>query len=196
MTKAWIRNDEGPAVLRLVDFKPWWSEQGERPVHEQAFTDGELRWYGSGTAVADMRGLPITIRMPFLIARGRVVWGMSTAKREELVMALRKVQPSAAGGANAGPGVADAASWPHLLEYLTETKYPDGSAREPSALIIVADGTGWRGCVSDKDNARTLWKTADSVEGLLLALEEALASDDPTVWRQSAAAKFKGKKRG
>lgn len=111
-------------------------------------------------------------------------------------MALRKITAAAAGPSAAGPGLEDRGQWPHLVEYLTETRYPDGSPREPSSLIIVADGTGWRGCVSDKDNSRTLWKSATTVEALLLTLEEALASDDPSVWRQSAAAKWKGKKKG
>jgi len=110
-------------------------------------------------------------------------------------MALRKITQAAAGAAQSGPGMADREAWPNLLEYLTVDKYPDGSKREVSSLVILADATGWRGCLSDKDNGRTLWRTATTVEGLLLALEEAAGLDDESQWRQSAAAKWKGKKK-
>lgn len=193
--KAWVRNTEGPAILRLVDFTPRWGPLGELSVHQCSYWDGDLRFYGTGTAVAELRELPIMVRVPFLVARGRMLWVKSGPAMKEMAMALRKIGASATGAAQGGPGLADRETWAHILEYLTETKYPDGSAREPSSLIIVADTSGWRGCVSDKDNQRTMWKAADSVEALLNALEEALASDDPTHWRQSSAAKWKGKKR-
>lgn len=110
-------------------------------------------------------------------------------------MALRKIVSQPGSAAVSGPGIEDRATWPTLVEYLTSTAYPDGQARQPSALVIVADANGWRGCLSDKDNLRSLWKTATTLEALLLLLEEAASSDDPTQWRQSAEGKFKGKKR-
>lgn len=186
---------EYPKLYESVDVCPKWGDAGEVPVHEVAYPEGELRFFGTGTAVADVRELPITVRMPFIVARGHMVWSVATSKRREMSMALRKIVQAAGEAAPAGPGLADAAAWPHLLEYLTVAKYPDGSAREVSSLIILADGTGWRGCLSDKDNGRTMWKTAITVEGLLLALEAAVAEDDPSQWRQSAAAKWKGKKK-
>lgn len=176
--------------------KPRWGPEGEQPVLVREFDDGSLRWYGTGTAVADVAEVPITVRLPYLWVRGKVVWGVPRTNREELTMALRKILKEAKGPEGAGPGAADKGTWPTLLEYLTETKYPDGSAREVSCLVITADATGWRGCVSDKDNSRTMWKTAETVEGLLLALELGLMADEPSDWRQSAAAKWKGKKRG
>lgn len=111
-------------------------------------------------------------------------------------MALRKITTPAGTAPGGGPGASDATTFPALWEHLTATQYPDGSVRETSSIIIVADHQGWRGCLSDKDNGRTMWKTASSVEELLLTLEEGAASDDPTAWRQSAGSKFKGKKRG
>ena len=108
-------------------------------------------------------------------------------------MAVRKLNAAAQGPVACGPGLADANAWPCILEYLVTDKYPDGEKRETSALVIVADGSGWRGCVSDKDNNRTLWRTAATVEGLLLELETALAADDPAAWRQAGG--FKGRKR-
>lgn len=111
-------------------------------------------------------------------------------------MALKKIAKGDGQSSNAGPGAEDALSWPNLWEHLSMHVYPDGSPRQTSSVIIVADNSGWRGCLSDKDNDRTLWRTASTVEGLLLALEEAAASDDPSVWRQAGASKWKGKKRG
>jgi hypothetical protein len=93
-----------------------------------------------------------------------------------------------------GPGAEDVASWPVLWEYLTATSYPDGTPRETASIIIVADAGGWRGCLSDKDNGRTMWKTAASVEGLLLMLEEGAASDDPGAWR-AAGGGFKNRRK-
>lgn len=192
-TEGRYKGREAPALKLHV---PSWGPSGELPVLTRAYHDGELRWYGSGMAVADVRELPITIRMPYVRSRDRVLWLCGSERRQEMTMALRKVVGASQAGGPQGPGVADAGAWPHLLEYLQSTKYPDGSAREPSCLIIVAESGGWRGCVSDKDNSRTLWKTADTVEGLLLALEQALAEDDPSAWRQSGGAKWKGKKKG
>jgi hypothetical protein len=136
------------------------------------------------------------VRVPVVPTPDRFWFRAVYPARLKEVSMLRKVvsasQPAAASG---GPGVADAASWPCLLEYLTATVYPDGQARETSAVIIVCDAAGWRGCVSDKDNGRTLWRAATTLEGLLLSLEEALATDDPAAWRQAAGKALKGKKR-
>lgn len=89
----------------------------------------------------------------------------------------------------------DALDWPGIVEYLTATVYPDGQAREPSALIVVSDGSSWRVCLSDKDNGRTLWKAGVTLLDALQAVEEAVKADDPGVWRQSAAKSPKGRKR-
>lgn len=192
---VWLPTTEGPQVMRLVSFRPDWGGEGERPIHEQSYKDGSMKWYGTGTAIAEATDLPIVVKVPFHLLRGRVVWAVPRTVRVEMVTMLKKLTQAATAGPPAGPGVEDAAAFPTLLEYLTALKYPTGEPREPACLIIVADAAGWRGCVSDKDNNRTLWKTSSSVEGLLLTIEQALAEDDPSAWRQAAAAKWKGKKR-
>lgn len=178
-----------------VPWVPNWSLDMEVPVCTVEAYDGSVRWFGSGTVEVVVAAMPIKVRMPVAFLADRPTWGISILARRELIMALRKIAPTAGSPTGGGPGVEDAKSWPTLVEYLTVTAYPDGQPRVPSALVIVADASGWRGCLSDKDNQRSLWKVSPTLEGLLLALEEAAASDDPGQWRQSAEGKWKGKKR-
>lgn len=154
-----------------------------------------MHLYGTGTAVIELVDLPIVVRFPITLKPQSWYWGVSAPRRKELTMALRKILPQSGQKAASGPGIADGSDFPTLIEYLTQTVYPDGSKRETAALIIVADAGGWRGCLSDKDNQRSLWKAADSVLGLLMALEQAAAEDDPGAWRQQGGVSNKGKKR-
>lgn len=177
-------------------WKVGYGSHGETPVFEQFHHDGRVAWYATGTAVATVAALPIVVRMRWVLDSRVLRWVESTPKREEMAMALRKVAAAAAAPGAPGPGVSDRGDFPLIIEQLVETKYPDGSARVPGALIIVADVGGWRGCISDKDNDRTLWKAAASVLDLLTALETALAEDDPTAWRQASGGQRKPRKRG
>lgn len=168
---------------------------GEVPLFTTQCPEGDMRWFGSMLCEVVMRNLPIVLRLPTALVNGAIRWGLSKLTREELVMALRKIVAEASAPGVPGPGVSDAAQWPNLVEHLTLDKYPDGTPRKLSCVVIVAGPAGWQGCLSDKDNDRVMWKTADTVEGLLLSLEEGAALDDPSSWRQAAGAKFKGKKR-
>lgn len=196
MAKVLVPFSTGQMVLTPVDWRPVWGPKGEHPVSRHAYPEGEIHVFASGLVQVVMRVVPIIVRIGCRVVGGRFRWCVAAAIRRELAMALRKItrQPGSAPGG--GPGASDATQFPALWEHLTATQYPDGSVRETSSIIIVADHQGWRGCLSDKDNGRTMWKTASSVEELLLVLEEGAASDDPTAWRQSAGSKFKGKKRG
>ncbi len=192
--KVWLPTGVERPLLRQVDLQPVYNQSGEQPVHVQLFTEGEVRWYGSGTADVVVSILPIRVRIPWRVVSGRIRWGVADHMRREMAMALRKLTTPAAGVAASGPGASDVASWPVLWEYLTATAYPDGTARETASLIIVADAGGWRGCLSDKDNQRTMWKTSNTLEGLLLLLEEGAASDDPGAWR-AAGGGFKNRRK-
>lgn len=181
--------------VQLVRWGATWGEWSEVPLFTRKFGEGELLVYGSGRAEVVLLGVPIIARLP-VVARGKYLFlGLPAGSKRADLMALRKIVGAVGSSNGGGPGVADAKTWPTLVEYLTATVYPDGSVRVPSALVVVADSSGWRGCLSDKDNQRCLWKVADTLEGLLLALEEAAASDDPGAWRQSSEGKWKGKKR-
>jgi len=179
-----------PAKWRVV-----YGVSGEQPVLVRHYVEGDLRFYGGGMVEVVLHDLPIILRIRWTRANRQVRWLLDDTKRREASMALRKIAASAAAAKGGGPGITDQSEYPHILEYLTSTTFDDGSAREPSAMVIVADASGWRGCISDKDNGRTLWKAASSVEELLVTLELALAEDDPSAWRQSAATKGRGKKR-
>lgn len=167
----------------------------ETHCHASYWAEGAWLWYGSGRTEVVLSELPIVLRMRWQWTGRRILLNMSVQARREASMAIQRIARPAAGQAASGPGLADQSDWPHLIEYLTSVVYADGTARQPSTLIVVADGNGWRGCVADKDNDRTLWKAAGSVLDLLTLLEQALAEDDPAAWRQAAGAKWKGKKR-
>lgn len=107
---------------------------------------------------------------------------------------LKKLKPVAEDSAGQMSQAQDVSSWPGLWEHLTATKYPDGSKRETSSIVVVAGEGGWRGCVSDRDNSRTMWKTADTLEGLLLALEQGVQEDDDRSWRRNVWGGKKQKK--
>lgn len=191
--QVWIPSSEGGRMP--ARFEPVWAGSGEVPLYTVEYEEGHILYYGSGTGEVVMLGVPIIARVPVAVVGTTVHIDLDLHRRRELSMALRKISAAVGTPGGGGPGVSDVKTWPTLVEYLTTTTYPDGQPRVPSALVIVADSNGWRGCLSDKDNARSLWKTSDALEGLLLALEEAAASDDPSAWRQSAEAKWKGKKR-
>lgn len=195
MKRGKVRIPTPQGGFRLGRFEPQWSAAGEVPLYTMEYAEADVLVYGSGTAEVVVLGVPILLRLPVEIVDACPRLSLPAATKRADVMALRKVVAAVGSPGGGGPGVSDAKSWPTLVEYLTMTSYPDGQPRVPSALVIVADSNGWKGCLSDKDNERSLWKTSDTLEGLLLSLEEAAATDDPSQWRQSSAGKFKGKKR-
>jgi len=194
-----MRNDGRPWRNGSEPFKPrprlvLWGPDGELPVDVREFTEGTVAYYGTGMAVVVLRDLPITVRLPLDTRSSPFRWLVSSGRRSELIVALRKITAADPGASPPGPGAADAAAFPELWQHLTATTYPDGSARQTSSVIVVADAQGWRGCVSDKDNGRTLWRSSETVEGLLVALEDALAADDPASWRQAGGG-FKNRRK-
>ncbi|MBC7121492.1 MAG: hypothetical protein H5T33_08025 [Candidatus Methanosuratus sp.] len=192
--RTWEKLRGGKAVAIRWD-KPIWVAGVEKPTHVRHYPEGILMLYGTGTVVIELVDLPIVVRMPCTLKPASWFWGIQTPRRKELSMALKKIVKTAGERTASGPGISDGGDFPTLIEYLTATQYPDGSKRETASLIIVADVGGWRGCLSDKDNGRSLWKAGDSVLGLLMALEQAAAEDDPAAWRQQGGTYGKGKKK-
>lgn len=84
-------------------------------------------------------------------------------------------------------GARDGDEWvlyPNLLEFLTESKYEDGSARELATLLVFwQDGT-WKGCLNDRDVNRNTFVSSGSIAGLLAVLEEKLSTSS-VEWRSS-----------
>jgi len=178
----------------FVQFKPIWDRGYEVPVCTVKYDEGYLIIWGTGMVEVILSAVSIVVRMAFRVVSGRFRWRLAQVVREELSMALRKMVIPAEGSGPVGPGADDKSTWPNLWDHLTRTAYDDGQAREKSSVVIVANAGGWSGCVSDKDNGRVMWKTATTVEGLLLALEEGLELDDPSSWRLSTPEKFRKRK--
>lgn len=187
--------DLHPDVVRKVRWKPRYRHGVEQEVYTRIYPDGRWRWFGSGWAVADVRTLPITLRLPFRHTPRGPVWGIGAEVCGEAAMALRKIIAGPALHDGGKEHIRDQDTYTQIVEYLTAAQYPDGTPREKSTLIIVADRDGWRGCLSDKDNQRSLWRAATTVAGLLEAIELALMEDDPHAWRQSYDPKKPGRKR-
>lgn len=81
---------------------------------------------------------------------------------------------------------------PAIHEFLTLTEV-DKKARQTSTLSIFQDGGRWKASLADKDNDCSLYVTAETVEGLWEAMEEALKDDqaDWRTWKKGGAAKGK-----
>lgn len=188
-------SNQGDARLSVaVTWAPRWGPTGELPVHTNRYHDGTWDYFGSGSAVANVSAVPITLRVRAGVSSGYVRRFWPSGFGEGDAVALRKIVGQASSVASGATQLGDLSTWPMLIEYLTATQYPDGGTRQVSSLIIVADSSSWRGCVSDKDNDRTLWRSSATLEGLLLELEQALAADDPSSWRQAGGG-FKGRKK-
>lgn len=99
------------------------------------------------------------------------------------VDAASKGSPGAAGPLGGVFGVT-----PAVMEYLTAASYPDGSPRERSTISVFVEDGVVKACLSDRDQARTLWRSGPSVEDALMALETAIA-DGSADWRRSGGGK-------
>jgi len=86
-----------------------------------------------------------------------------------------------------------AVRYPCLYEHLAVAQYDDGTARKLSTLTLFVDQGGIKACLNDRDQGLTGWISAESLAGLLDALETALA-DDRLDWRRSERPGGKGKK--
>jgi len=75
-----------------------------------------------------------------------------------------------------------AARYPNLWEHLTALAYPDQTARVPSSVSVFLDAGCLKACLKDKDNGLVAFVTADSLTGLLEALEAGLA-EESLDWR-------------
>lgn len=154
----------------------WWATVG--PYRFAWCIDGTLRvWDGHGRWVLLVRDAP------------QPAGGTTDVRyhpRTELFKVLRKITHVASPNGHGSHGdPKDAAVYTSLWEYLSATKYPDGTERIPSTIVVISEGGRWKACLSDKDNARSCWKSADTLEELMLLLDQAAAINDPTDWRQS-----------
>ncbi len=73
--------------------------------------------------------------------------------------------------------------FPTLLEYMTTTKWEDGTAREVSKLSIFIEDGLFKCAVNDTDLKRSLYVSGETFEGALRAAEKAI-QDTNADWRQ------------
>lgn len=171
-----------------------WRDREYQPALETVVRWKRVVWFKSGVAEIRDDRYRWCLRLVGVSDPRRPVVRLGSLTHEEAVMALRKIERVAGGGATTPGGApADAEHYPTLWEHLSCSRFEDGSPRELSTMVIVGGMAEWRGCLSDKANQRVCWKTASTLEGLLFALENAAANEEPRDWR--AAAEQKQKKR-
>lgn len=84
-----------------------------------------------------------------------------------------------------GPDDPDFVSrFPRVARLMTATVLPSGQPRQTSTLIIVFEEGLFKGGLRERDRDVSLWQSSSTMDGLLLALEEALARK-PVDWRRS-----------
>jgi len=83
-----------------------------------------------------------------------------------------------------------AEEYPTIVEYLSTTRYEDGSERLPSALSIFMEDGLMKVACNDKDVKRSLYASGQTLSEALAALDAALASPSPA-WRAWNAGKRK-----
>lgn len=96
----------------------------------------------------------------------------------------RSSSASSSGGGPVGPLAGVLKLCPAVVEYLTAAAWPDGEVRETSTLLMFAEEGGLKLCLSDRAQGRTLWRSGESIESCVKALEEALKGGQAD-WRRS-----------
>lgn len=106
-------------------------------------------------------------------------------EREGIMSFLKKVEERKdvrVGGLPLDPWARD--RWPCLWEHLTSATYPDtGAPRQTSTLTLFLGATGLTGTLNDKDNSQAAFASADTLLGVLDALE-ACVINPSYAWRQ------------
>lgn len=79
---------------------------------------------------------------------------------------------------------------PAIVEYMTLRKHDDGTARIPSSLLFFCEDGQWKACLCDRDEEKTLWASAETLQELLEALEAILQGPSPQ-WRTKKGQRVK-----
>ncbi len=111
--------------------------------------------------------------------------GPNAADQREWMMGLISQALGKAANGVAASKATDAVmekQCPVLFAFMTETE-EEGKPRSPSSLVIFTEDGLWKGCLSEKDSSLQLWRTGETLQKLLGALEKALASGNAD-WRK------------
>ena len=89
-----------------------------------------------------------------------------------------------------------AAKFPVLHAHLTRTRDDDNQVRQTCSLTFYGHAGAFKGFLNDRDSGGSLGVQADSLAGLLRALEAELESDSPSwFWRQGTDREGKQERR-
>lgn len=188
MDRGKIKKQTGPRTV--------YDGRDEVPWKELKYADGTVRYYGSGRVVFDTSDGSIRVVLRWHWVSGVVRWVLPREVREGFHMAIKRLVQDIETVSARGVSVPEATDYPLMLEYLTHSKYDDGSPRQTSVLIVTNTGDAWRVCLTDKDQQRVMWKQGATLLDAIQAIELALMGDDPAEWRRSAEATPGRKKRG
>lgn len=96
-------------------------------------------------------------------------------------------EPVASDGWSLG-GCVFASGHPRLHEFLSCAVYDDGSARKTGTLLVFVDSGLLKACLSDRDVSQVAFASANSMAGLLEALEGGLL-EESLDWRVAGGGK-------
>lgn len=160
---------------------------GHHPHYVGSLADGPVFWLNVPGGVF-FYGLDLWCRdlVFWHRVKGRYLTIALVAREREGIMTfLRKVEDkrdARAGGTSVDPEAMS--RWPCIWEHLTAPTYgPDGPPRALSTVTLFLGHSGLTGTLNDKDNAQACFASADTVLGVLDALE-ACASNPGYAWRQ------------
>ncbi len=73
--------------------------------------------------------------------------------------------------------------YPVLWQYLTQSRWEDGTERKTSSVTMFYDAGQLKGVLKDRETSHALWAAGDGPESLF-GVMEALLNDPTAVWRQ------------
>lgn len=155
-------------------WRPWWREQRV----EVYLRNGVLHliqngWTGHPIAAHSAESCGLIGRA--LLAR------VETLVVQMLEKKARKVSED--GGSVMMVDDKFASAYPLLHSYLTQNRWPDGSPRETSSIILFVDGPTCKAMLRDKDEGLCLWVASTSL-WLVFDVLEAKLADPAAEWRQ------------
>lgn len=86
-------------------------------------------------------------------------------------------------------------SLPSLAEFLSETVWEDGTARQTGTLMVFVEEGRWKGWLHDRDQGCSAFLSNTTLSNLLACLDTALAGDE-VEWRPDRPRPSGGSRKG
>jgi hypothetical protein len=113
-------------------------------------------------------------------------WSSQVLKGEMMSFIKRGLAAAVVGGPVAPfPDAKFAKDWPAIYEYMTASKYPDGTDRKLSSVTLFCEDSQLKVCLTEKNEGLVLFAAGKTLQTALNALEGLLAAEE-TPWRRSA----------